>query len=315
MSGVLLFYALGWLFWSFGLVSLTAVRWVCLEWSYAVDGSGLLCVPVEAELACWLIFVSGGVKLALFPFHGWLCKVHVESSTVGSVLLAGVALKTGFYLHCLLWSLGGFICLGRLSEWLMILLLVGSWWSCWALFFQVDVKRWIALFSVSHMNLFYLGAVSCCCEGGNLSSSFWGVLLFGMVCHSLVSGGLFFLVGWLADLCGSRAFWEVSSHGVNGLWFCLLVSLLLVNGGYPGFMLFCYEVLAFTWVSAWGMQLLLFVVVCSGTSLVSGLLTAVKFLVCGSTASGLLVELLVCGLVIVLLGSGLGSILCLSWLV
>ena len=35
------------------------------------------------------VMMSGGVKLAMYPVNVWLSKVHVESPTVGSVLLAG----------------------------------------------------------------------------------------------------------------------------------------------------------------------------------------------------------------------------------
>lgn len=48
---------------------------------------------------CVLFFLAGSVKLALAPFHVWLGKVHTESSTVGSVLLAAMSLKTGYYMH------------------------------------------------------------------------------------------------------------------------------------------------------------------------------------------------------------------------
>ena len=48
-----------------------------------------------------ILFLSGSIKLSLFPFHIWLGKAHVEAPTIGSIILAGIALKTGFYLHYL----------------------------------------------------------------------------------------------------------------------------------------------------------------------------------------------------------------------
>jgi NADH:ubiquinone oxidoreductase subunit 4 (subunit M) len=48
-----------------------------------------------------MVMVSGSVKVALYPLHVWLGKVHGECSTVGSVLLAGVGLKLGYWLHVL----------------------------------------------------------------------------------------------------------------------------------------------------------------------------------------------------------------------
>jgi len=51
------------------------------------------------------IMISGSIKLSIFPFHIWLGKVHVEAPTIGSILLAGISLKTGFYIHYLFLSL------------------------------------------------------------------------------------------------------------------------------------------------------------------------------------------------------------------
>jgi len=45
------------------------------------------------------ILISGSIKLSIFPFHIWLGKVHVEAPTIGSILLAGISLKTGFYIN------------------------------------------------------------------------------------------------------------------------------------------------------------------------------------------------------------------------
>jgi NADH:ubiquinone oxidoreductase subunit 4 (subunit M) len=35
--------------------------------------------------------------MPLVPFHTWLPEAHVEASTPGSVLLAGILLKLGLY--------------------------------------------------------------------------------------------------------------------------------------------------------------------------------------------------------------------------
>src|SRR5215510_11999297 len=42
-------------------------------------------------------FVAFAVKLPVFPFHTWLPDAHTEAPTAGSVILAGLLLKTGGY--------------------------------------------------------------------------------------------------------------------------------------------------------------------------------------------------------------------------
>ncbi len=45
-----------------------------------------------------LVIISTALKLPVMPFHIWLPEAHVESPTVGSMLLAGILLKAGVYL-------------------------------------------------------------------------------------------------------------------------------------------------------------------------------------------------------------------------
>ncbi len=42
-------------------------------------------------------FIGFAVKVPMWPFHTWLPDAHVEAPTGGSMLLAGILLKTGTY--------------------------------------------------------------------------------------------------------------------------------------------------------------------------------------------------------------------------
>ena len=42
-------------------------------------------------------FAAFAVKLPAVPFHTWLPDAHTEAPTAGSVILAGLLLKTGAY--------------------------------------------------------------------------------------------------------------------------------------------------------------------------------------------------------------------------
>jgi NADH-quinone oxidoreductase subunit M len=48
----------------------------------------------------WLLLaflVGFGVKIPIFPLHGWLPLAHVEAPSPVSILLSGVLLKMGAY--------------------------------------------------------------------------------------------------------------------------------------------------------------------------------------------------------------------------
>lgn len=57
-----------------------------------------LSTKVNQQIPMTLPFTFAlGLKLPTFPFHTWLPEVHSESSTSGSLLLAGILLKLGNY--------------------------------------------------------------------------------------------------------------------------------------------------------------------------------------------------------------------------
>ena len=46
-----------------------------------------------------MLFFGFCVKVPIVPFHIWLPEAHVEAPTAGSVILAGIILKLGFYVY------------------------------------------------------------------------------------------------------------------------------------------------------------------------------------------------------------------------
>ncbi|HKN85955.1 MAG TPA: NADH-quinone oxidoreductase subunit M, partial [Nitrospiraceae bacterium] len=64
------------------------------------DYETLLTTRLDPTVAMWLMlgfFAAFAVKLPVVPFHTWLPDAHTEAPTGGSVLLAGLLLKTGAY--------------------------------------------------------------------------------------------------------------------------------------------------------------------------------------------------------------------------
>jgi len=71
---------------------------------YTITGTSniefLLQYIFTTEEQYWLFlafFLSFASKIPIFPLLIWLPEAHVEASTVGSVLLAGILLKLGVY--------------------------------------------------------------------------------------------------------------------------------------------------------------------------------------------------------------------------
>ncbi len=68
--------------------------------AYTFDYFKLLNTNIAPDVAIWLMlgfFIAFTVKLPAVPFHTWLPDAHTQAPTGGSVILAGVMLKTGAY--------------------------------------------------------------------------------------------------------------------------------------------------------------------------------------------------------------------------
>ncbi len=146
----------------------------------------------------WLgFFISFSSKIPMFPFHIWLPEAHVEASTTGSVLLAGILLKLGVY---------GFVrynlvLFPEASEFFTPLVytlsLIGVIFASFNAIRQTDLKRIVAYSSIAHMNLVVMGLFSFDVIG------LQGALLQS-ISHGFVAGSLFFLIGILYNRYHSR---------------------------------------------------------------------------------------------------------------
>lgn len=177
----------------------------------------------------WLaFFLSFASKIPVFPLHIWLPEAHVEASTVGSVLLAGILLKLGVY---------GFLrfTLPLFSEaslffapFVYILAGFGVIHASLAALRQTDLKRIIAYSSIAHMNLITLGVFSFNYFG------FEGALLQSLS-HGFVSGALFFLVGILYRRYHTRSVYYYGGLvDVMPLYAVFFLLFTMANIALPG---------------------------------------------------------------------------------
>jgi NADH-quinone oxidoreductase subunit M len=146
------------------------------------------------------------VKLPAVPLHTWLPDAHTQASTAGSVVLAGLLLKTGAY-GLLRFVLPLFPDASReMAMPLMIIGVVGILYGAILAFAQTDLKRLVAYTSVSHMGFVLLGVFS-------FSQLAMEGVLVQMLAHGISTGALFVVAGLMQDRLGTR-----DMGRMGGLW-------------------------------------------------------------------------------------------------
>lgn len=174
--------------------------------SFAMENiaAGARQLSEEAQLLIFLGFLMGfGVKMPIFPIHGWLPLAHVEAPSPVSILLSGVLLKMGSYG---LIRVAGILpqAVLYLQDALATLALVSLLYGGLLAWRQSDLKAMIAYSSVSHMGVVLLGIATLNVVG--LTGA-----LMQMVAHGLVAGALFLLIGLLYERTHTRNINDYSS--------------------------------------------------------------------------------------------------------
>jgi NADH-quinone oxidoreductase subunit M len=197
-----------------GLFMLLAI--VMLAWQgQASNGAlsfsyfDLLGLPLQGPGA-WVMmlgfFLAFTVKLPGFPFHTWLPDAHTQAPTAGSVLLAGILLKTGAY-GLLRFCIPLFPDISaQFAPVAMGLGAAGVIYGALLAFAQSDFKRLVAYSSVSHMGFVLLGLYA----WNNLALQ--GAVM-QMVAHGVSTAALFMMAGALQHRLHTR-----DMRRMGGLW-------------------------------------------------------------------------------------------------
>jgi len=190
-------------------------------------------------LLFFFIFVGFCVKVPVIPVHIWLPEAHVEAPTAGSVILAGIVLKLGFYVYIRTLVFTFIQVLFYFMSFIFILALVGLYISSFAALAQFDVKKIVAYSSISHMNFILIGLFA-----NNLIAligSFF--MMFG---HALVASALFSSVGILYDRYKTRLiFYFGGLVLLMPLWSTFFFVFILGNFSLPGTINFVGEFIIF----------------------------------------------------------------------
>lgn len=167
---------------------------------FSFDYFDLLNVNTSSAIEMWIMlgfFVAFSTKLPSFPFHSWLPDAHSQAPTAGSVLLAGVLLKTGAY---------GLIRFAvplfpeasmQFAPFAMTLAVISILYCAKVAFAQTDIKRLIAYTSVSHMGFVMLGIYAW------NEQALQGAVMT-MLAHGLSAAALFMLAGGLQHRIHTR---------------------------------------------------------------------------------------------------------------
>ena len=219
-------------------------------------------MPRDEQVWVLLGFLIGfGVKMPIFPLHGWLPLAHVEAPSPVSILLSGILLKMGAY-----GMIRVIVMLPEATQILQTLLitlaLIGMIYGGVLAWRQTDMKAMVAYSSVSHMGIILLDIATM-----NKTGLIGAVLQ--MTAHGLVAGAMFLLVGLLYERTHTRNILDYSSLVRVMPRFALFMTITLFAAmGLPGTVGFIAELHAIVGgFQEWGnLMILLGVSILIGTA-------------------------------------------------
>lgn len=173
------------------------------------------------------LLIGFGVKMPIFPLHGWLPLAHVEAPSPISILLSGILLKMGAYGLIL-----ATVMLPDAARNMQILLvalgLIAITYGGLLAWRQSDMKKMIAYSSVAHMGVVLLG-ISTLNENGLTGA------IYQMIAHGLVAGALFMLIGLLYERTHTR---NINDYGsllkATPKFAFFIIIAFIASVGLPG---------------------------------------------------------------------------------
>jgi NADH-quinone oxidoreductase subunit M len=198
------------------------------SFDFTVIKDGMKDLDESQQILIFLgLLIGFGVKMPIFPLHGWLSLAHVEAPSPVSILLSGILLKMGAYgiIRAVEMLPKAALALQTL---LFVLAMISIVYGALLAWQQSDLKRMIAYSSVSHMGVVLLG-ISSLTEMSILGAS------LQMVAHGLSAGALFMLIGLLYERTHTR---DINDYGslihITPKFAFFIIMVLVASVGFPG---------------------------------------------------------------------------------
>jgi len=156
-----------------------------------------------------LILIGIGIKVAIFPLHGWLPDAHSLAPSSVSALLSGITVKIGIY--CLIRLLYHIFCSEeyffiRTGQIYLILGSITLLFGATMALAQIDLKRLLAFSTINQIGIIMIGF------GIGTKAGFTGAL-FHILNHAILKISLFFCAGIIIKKTGSRLLQGLKGFG------------------------------------------------------------------------------------------------------
>lgn len=172
------------------------------------DVSGLLTGPENAGtvlVASTCFIISFGIKMALFPLHGWQPAAYTNSHPAATALISGVMGKIPAYAMVRFFY---FIFIGQRESLTALMTIVGIMGAAGMIYGsliamkQNNIRKMLAYSSVAQMGYIAVGVAI-----GN----YYGLMgsMMHIIGHCLTKGGLFFAMGGLMYKYGTSSLNEI----------------------------------------------------------------------------------------------------------
>lgn len=181
------------------------------------------------------IYIVFLVKLPIYFLHSWLPLAHVEAPVYGSIILARIMLKLGGFGLIKIYFYF-FIFLKLIEKFIASILIIGFIIAAFNCIFITDLKKIVAISSVSHMTFITMGSIYL------IKISFSACLLI-MISHGFSSSLFFYLVNRIYKRVNSRRVLVSKCNKLSFFLMNLLFIICLINFSVPPSLNFFREII------------------------------------------------------------------------